>query len=241
MVTSAMVIPEMSFFHNLKFYTMKKITSMSFCILILVGCNSKANNEKFQKDLSEKTFTTTSYNYTKYNLYSIAFKEISRPLRIDKAPSGGSVFFRNSSNLKLDNGDNVTYSSDNCCFIWGKPLEKPMRVKVVWSVVFDLSSFDGYNRDEYDAKNSKMSAPGSRWCQAIVDIMPTDGPERPTTVILHFLSDGTVQANMGTFKTAAPLSAEKIKSHSTPLPSGTFCAQEIENPFYGIAREPHRE
>lgn len=218
---------------------MKKITFIVIFIFIFSGCNSKEKEDRLQQELIAKTFTTTSYNYTPYNLYSIAFKEISRPFKMDDAPSGGSVFFRNSSSAELDNGDRVAFSSDNCCFIWDKPIDKPLRVKVIWSVIFDLQSFDGHT--SYDDRTSKESAPGSRWCEAIVDILPATGPERPTTVFFHFFSDGTVQAKMGTFKTGAPLNAEQVKLHSARLPQGQFCKQEIENPFYGIPRKPHRE
>ena len=220
---------------------MKKIILIVFSIFMLIGCDSEEKETRLQKELNDKTFTTTSYNYTRYDLYSIAFKEISRPFKMDDAPSGGSIFFRNSSNAELDNGTRVAFSSDNCCFIWDKPINQPLRVKVVWSVVFDLDAFDRHTNYEYDERTSRGSAPGSRWCQAIVDILPASGSERPTTVFFHFLNDGTVQARMGTFKTGSPLTAELVSLHSTPLPRGQFCRQEIENPFYGIPRKPHRE
>ena len=75
----------------------------------------------------------------------------------------------------------------------------------------------------------------------MVDILPATGPDRPDTVLLHFLADGTVQARLGTFKTDVPLAAAEVKSHATRLPQGQFCRQEIENPFYGIPRKPHLE
>ena len=158
-----------------------------------------------------------------------------------QAPSGGSVFFRNSSKRELDNGDQVSVSSDNCCLIWDQSIDKPLRVRVVWSVVFDMTYHNGKSSVEYDERTSKMSSPGSRWCQAIVDILPAKGPERPTMVFFHFFTDGTVHAQLGTFKTDAPLPAAQVKLHSARLPQGQFCKQEIENPFYGIPRTPHME
>jgi hypothetical protein len=220
---------------------MKKSIFIALSIFILVACNSKEKEERMQQELSEKTFTATSYNYTPYDLYYITFKEISLPFKIDEAPSGGSVFFRNSSKRELDNGDQVSVSSDNCCLIWDQSIDKPLRVRVVWSVVFDMTYHNGKSSVEYDERTSKMSSPGSRWCQATVDILPAKGPERPTMVFFHFFTDGTVQAQLGTFKTDAPLPAAQVKLYSARLPQGQFCKQEIENPFYGIPRTPHME
>ena len=220
---------------------MKKLTSIVLCIFILAGCNSREKEERLQQALSEKTFTTTSYNYTPYDIYSIAFKGISLPFNIDEAPSGGSIFFRDASEADMDNGEKVSFSSGNCCFIWDGPVDKPLRVRVVWSVVFDTSYHDGKSSADYDERTSRQSSPGSRWCQATVDILPAKGPERPSIVLFHFLADGTVQAHLGTFKTQSPLTAEQVKRHATRLPQGQFCKQEIENPFFGIPRTPHRE
>jgi len=72
---------------------MKKIILIILSLSMLVACNARENEERLQKQLSEQTFATTSYNYTPYDLYSIAFKEISLPFNIDDAPSGGSIFF----------------------------------------------------------------------------------------------------------------------------------------------------
>lgn len=220
---------------------MKKLVFIVFSLMILAGCNGQKEDAREQQELSEKTFTTTSYNYTPYDIYSIAFKESSLPFKIDEAPSGGSVFFRDASQATLDNGDKVSFSEGSCCFIWDRPIDQPLRVRVVWSVVYDTSYHDGKSSIAYDERLSKQSAPGSRWCEASIDILPAIGPERPTTVFLHFLADGSVQARLGTFGTGGPLSTDEIKRHSARLPPGKFCKKEIDNPFYGIPRPPHRE
>ncbi|MCY0912617.1 membrane lipoprotein lipid attachment site-containing protein [Massilia antarctica] len=220
---------------------MKKILYIAFSLLILAGCNSKEREARLRQEELDRTFSATSYNYTPYALYSIKFKEISLPFKIDEAPDGGSIFVRNSSQETMDNGEKIYSSGENCCFIWNGQIDKPLRVRVVWSVVYDTSYYDGKSSQEYDERTSKKSAPGSRWCQATVDILPAAGSDRPDSVFFHFLIDGTVQAHLGTFKTGAPLAAELVKSHAIPLPEGQFCKQEIENPFYGVPRKPHRE
>lgn len=220
---------------------MNKIIFSFFLIFILVGCDSKEAEARLQKEIISKTFTTTSYNYTKYDLYSIAFKDIVLPFNIDNAPSGGSVFFRDASQVNLDNGEKVSFSSGNCCFIWDRPIDKPIRVRVVWSVVYDTSFHDGKSSESYDQRTSKQGAPGSRWCQAIVDIRPSEASERPNMVFFHFLGDGSVQARLGTLETGGVLPSSEVKLHSSGLPPGTYCKQEIINPFYGIPRTPHRE
>lgn len=220
---------------------MKKIILILLSLSMLAACNAREKDDRLQKELSEQTFTTTSYNYTPYDLYSIAYKEISLPFNIDDAPSGGSIFFRDASERTLDNGEKVAVSSGNCCLSWDRPLDKPLRVRVVWSVVFDTRYHDGKSSMSYDERTSRQSSPGSRWCQAMVDILPATGPDRPTTVLLHFLADGTVQARLGTFTTDTPLAGAAVKLHATRLPQGQFCRQEIENPFYAIPRKPHLE
>ncbi|WP_164557802.1 DUF3304 domain-containing protein [Massilia atriviolacea] len=193
-----------------------------------------------QEELA-KTFTTTSYNYTPYELDLISFKEFSLPFNIDDAPSGGSVRVDTASEMKLDNGEKIRYSSSNCCFMWSSPIDKPLRIRVVWKVIHNASYHDGEAGAEYDMRSSRKSAPGSRWCQAVVDVAPYTGPDRPKMLFLHFLPDGSVQAQLGTFLSAKPFSAEQVKLHSTPLAVGQICRQEIENPFYGLPRTPHRE
>lgn len=220
---------------------MKKLVFIACFLMINAGCNAEKEDAQAQQALSDKTFTTTSYNYTPYDIYSIVFKDISLPFKIDDAPSGGSVFFRDASQATLDNGNKVSFSSGNCCFIWDRPIDQPLRVRVVWSVVYDTSYHDGKSSITYDERLSKQAAPGSRWCEASVDILPATGRDRPTTVFLHFLADGSVQARLGTFSTGGPLSADEIKRHSTRLPAGKFCKKEIDNPFYGTSRPPHRE
>lgn len=216
---------------------MKKIALAAFLMIILAAYNFKARKARAEHEEIDKTFTTTSYNYTPHQLYFIAFKEISHPFKIDEAPFGGSVLFRNASDMKMDDGKKIFYSPSNCCFIWSGQTDRAIRVRVVWNVIYDARD----TGEDYDERTSRKSAPGTRWCQAYVDIEPATGLDRPKMVFLHFLADGSVQAQLGTFLTAAPLTSEQVKAHSSPLPEGQICTQEIENPFYGIPEKPHME
>lgn len=207
----------------------------------LSACDSKENQARVLDTLSKKTFTTTSYNYTPYGLYAITFKDLSRPFKIDDAPGGGSVFVRDASFAALDNGDKIPFTTGNCCFIWDKPLDKPLRVKVIWNVVIDPAYYDGKSSVSYDERTSRESAPGTRWCEAVVDIAPASGGVQADSVVLHFLEDGSVQAQLASSKSDGPLPASVVKAHAANLPEGQFCKQEISNPFYGVQRAPHRE
>lgn len=141
----------------------------------------------------------------------------------------------------MDNGKEVSYGSDTCCLIWDKPTDKPLKVRVVWSVVHDLDAFDGKASKDIDERNFKRAGPGNRWCEAIVDIVPLGGTMPPDTVIFHFLPDGTVQAHLGTNQSGTPLPSALVARHASPLPQGEFCKREIDNPYFGIPRTPHRE
>lgn len=212
-----------------------------FSLFALAACNSEERQARLEQERLEKTLSTRSYNYTPHALYSIAFKDVGQTFNVAEAPGGGAIFFRSGNQEKMDNGEQVRFSSDNCCFIWSGPIDKPSRVRVVWNVIYDPRYQGGEGAPDYDERTSRKSAPGSRWCQAVVDIQPATGPDRPDMVFLHFLPDGSVQAQLGAFKTGQPLPAEQVELHTVPLPEGQFCKQEIDNPFYGIPRKPHRE
>lgn len=221
---------------------MKKIFVVILSLILLAACNAKEKEERIQTELGAKTFVTTSFNYTQFGLYSINFKKTSLPFKINEAASGGSIFSRaTSSKVTLQSGEKINYTTSNCCFIWDEPLDKPMQVRVVWSVVFDSAYHDGKSTVTYDERTSRESAPGSRWCEAIVSIIPSKSVEPPDTVVFHFLKDGTVQAQLATFLTEAPLDMRQIREHSTSPPSGQYCKQEIANPYYGVPNAPHRE
>lgn len=220
---------------------MKKIFVLVVTLILFIACNSRAQEARVQAALAE-TFVSTSYNYTQYRLYSLSFKKASVPFRIDDAASAGSIFLRETtSEVSLDDGERVKFTSRNCCFIWADPIDKPMQVRVVWNVVFDSSYYDGQSSVSYNEATSRQPAPGTRWCEAIVDVVPSKSHERPDTIVFHFLKDGTVQAQLATFKTEAPLSAHDVRSHSANFPMGTYCKKEISNPYFGIPVAPHTE
>lgn len=209
-------------------------------LIVLGGCQSKEKEAALIKGYVEKTFTATSYNYTQYSLFGVSFKLATYPFKADEAAGGGTVFPGTADTVALDNGQNINFSAGNCCFIWDQPLNKPVSIRVVWSVVYDFDLFNGESSKGYDDRTSKASQPGSRWCQALVDIPAYVGTQRPNTLYFHFLPDGTVQAELGTFS-VPPLSSNVVRQHGVNLSHPQFCKQEIENPWYGIPRQPHRE
>jgi len=160
---------------------------------------------------------------------------------VENATNGGSVFFRNSGKTLLDNGQEVAGGGDTCCLIWNKATDKPLKIKVVWSVIYDLDSFDGKLSDRRDIRSLKGRERGSAWCEAIVDVQPAEIDLKADRVILHFLVDGTVKATLANFQTEKPLSSSLVEQHTVVLPEGQFCKNEIDNPFFGIPRTPHRE
>jgi hypothetical protein len=220
---------------------MKNSICASAVILFLLGCISKEEEARRLEKLDETTFTTTAYNYTKYDIFSILYKDVSVPFDVENAANGGSVFFRNAGKKLLDNGQEVAGGGDTCCLIWNKETDKPLKIKVVWSVIYDLDSFDGKLSDQRDKRSLKGRGRGSAWCEAVVEVQPADRDLKADRVILHFLVDGTVQATLATFQTEKPLSSSLVEQHAVVLPEGQFCKNEIDNPFFGIPRAPHRE
>lgn len=207
-------------------------------LFAFASCDAKEKEARLKQEKLDRTFTTMSYNYTPHQLYSIAFKDVTLPFKIDEAPSGGSVFYRSDNKEKMDNGEKVSFSEGNCCFMWDGPVNQSRRVRVVWNVVYDNTE---EGMEVYDHRTSDKAAPGTRWCQAIVDIVPGKGPDRPSIVVLHFLNDGSVQANLATFKASRPLAAAEVKLHSAPLAKEQYCKEEIKNPFYDLPRRSHRK
>jgi hypothetical protein len=220
---------------------MKNFICALLVIFFLLGCISKEEEARRLEKLDETTFTTTAYNYTKYDIFSILYNDVSVPFDVESATNGGSVFFRNSGETLLDNGQEVAGGGDTCCLIWNKATDKPLKIKVVWSVIYDLDSFDGKLSDQRDKRSLKGRGRGSAWCEAIVDVQPAESDVKVDKVILHFLVDGTVKATLATFQTEKPLSSSLVKQHAVVLPEGQFCKNEIDNPFFGISRAPHRE
>lgn len=218
---------------------MKKFLAVA-TLCALSACEG-GDDKHITRALAEKTFTTRIYNYTHYDLYSIAYKDASLPFDVGNAADGGSVFFRNASTRDMDDGSQVSYGSDTCCLIWNKPTDKPLRVRVVWSVVHDLDAFDGPSSKGSDERSYRRAGPGNRWCEAIVDIAPAPRSVLPDTVIFHFFADGSVQAQLGTHTTGLPLPSAQVRKQAGKLPIGEFCKREIDNPYYGIPRAPHSE
>ena len=207
-------------------------------ILMASGCN--AGDDAASKDSVEKTLSVDTYNYTKYELYYISFGDVKKKFVIDQAGYAPSVFFRNAGFVELGDGSKASYATGECCIVWNVTSKNPVKLKVVWNLVYDLAAFD---RRGYDERTMRESEPGTVWCEALVEVRQPH-PEKPWHLIFHFFPDGTVAAHLsaeGDLKSDGPLPLEEIKKHATPLPAGQYCLKQIDNPWYGIPRKPHME
>lgn len=216
---------------------------ISGIVLLVFGCKSNAQEETERKDLAGQTLSTTTYNYTKFELYDINFMNASRKFEIEKASPGESVFFRNAGHENLEDGTKVSFGSGACCFIWNNNKNDPVKIRVVWNLIYNLGWFEGPESQHYDNRVTKHPQPGSVWCEAIVDISQPY-PMKPDTFYLHFFPDGTVAAHIskqGDLKSNGPLPIGEIKKHLTPLPNDKHCLKETQNPWNGISRKPHVE
>lgn len=220
---------------------MRKILLALASLFLLLGCDLKAWEAKRIEELDKRTFTSTAFNYTQFDIYSILYKDASVKFDVNNAVDGGSVFFRMSSNVELDNGTNAAMGGNTCCLIWGEPTDKPLRVRVVWSVIYDLDDFDGKSSDQRDPRSIRGRGRGNTWCEAFVDILPAKTNVPADSVVFHFLADGTVQAQLDKSPAEKPLASLEVAKHSTPLAEGQICRREIDNPFYNVPRTPHRE
>lgn len=209
-------------------------------MVLLGGCRNREKEAARIDEYVKKSLTATTYNYTKNGLYGIRIRLTSAPFKIDEAAAGGSVLPTNADTVELDNGEKILAASGACCFVWDLPLNKPSSVRVVWSEVYDIGLFNGEASKHYDERGSRAAQPGSRWCQAIVEVPAFQGAERPSGLYLHFLPDGLIHAELGG-ALVPPLRSEVVHQHRTGPSPAQRCREEIENPWYGIPRQPHRE
>jgi hypothetical protein len=230
---------------SMKIELKKHLKWLCICTMMLAvfGCKSKEEEQAELQDIAERTLSTTTYNYTKYELYHTNFMSADKKFEIESASPGGSVFFRNAGYEDLEDGTKVSFASGSCCFFWENRSNAPLKLRVVWSVIYSLSQFEGIESKSYDDRANKRPQPGSVWCEATVEISQPY-PSKPGELFLHFFPDGTLAAHLGesgSLQFDHPLPLAEIKKHSTPLPQGQYCIKEIENPLYGIPRRPHME
>lgn len=90
-----------------------------FYLIFVTACTSGDKDAAIQRELADKTFPTTSYNYTSYDLRIIKFQQVTLPFKIDEAPDGGFITSNRLSEEKLDNGETVRFMSHNSA-LFGK-------------------------------------------------------------------------------------------------------------------------
>lgn len=208
-------------------------------VLFLAGCDGPEKDLRWRQNQLQQTLNTSVYNYTDSNVTEVYFKFANLPFKIEEAAYAGPVYFRNASQTTMDNGQTVYYSSSACCFYWDKSVQPPVSLRVVWQVVYDLDLFEGES-GRFDHRASRAAAPGSRWCELVVPVR-APYPAQFDNLRLHFLRDGAVVALVGDGKLEQPLPSAEVAVHAMTLPKGSHCQHEIDNPWYGIPRKPHRE
>lgn len=169
------------------------------------------------KEKDVKPLDTSFFNYTPYKyIYGISFMDVEKPFRYDRA------------------------AGTSCCFLWNTKQTKPITLRVIWAIVFDRAQHDAANYDPY---TSKESPPGTRWCEAIVQIQQPY-PANPGELILELFPDGEMKAHFSSVsdppEASMPLSEEQYRD-LLRLPEGQYCRKEIPNPMYGLERPKHRE
>lgn len=208
-------------------------------VLFLAGCDVSEKDLRWRQNHVQQIVNTSVYNYTDSNVTEVYFKFANLPFKIEEAAYAGPVYFRNASQTTMDNGQTVYYSSSACCFYWDKSAQPPVSLRIVWQVVYDLDLFEGES-GRFDHRTSKAAAPGSRWCEQVIPVR-APYPAQFDNLRLHFMRDGAVVALVGDGKLEQPLSSVEVAAHATPLVKGKYCQHEIDNPWYGIPRKPHRE
>ena len=203
----------------------------------LFGCD---HSRSTPNETAENTLTTISYNYTGSEIRQVLFSDANTKFDVRNAAPGGSPFSRFGSSELADNGGQVWVGARACCFVWN-PTEKEIKIKVVWHIVFEPDTYDEFVKLN-DERDSRDSPPGSVWCQTIVEVQKPY-PLHPEALFLHFLPDGVVFAKLseaGSLRSSHALPSPLVKSHNR-LANGARCPAVVDNPWYKIRREPHRE
>ena len=222
-------------------YIMRPIFVVAIFLLFgMCGCDRLNAWRAISNETADNTITTISYNYTGSEIQEILFSNAEASFNVKTAASGGSIFFRLAGTEAMNNGKNVWVGDEACCIVWtGK--NKPIRLQVLWHLVFDPDTYERSAKGN-DERESLGAFRGSVWCRTIVEL-PQPYPSRPDALFLHFLPDGTVLARLterGTPRTGRALPSSLVQSHNRTA-AAPHCPMVIDSPWYKIHREPHRE
>jgi hypothetical protein len=213
-----------------------------FVLLLLIAVTTYGCDRSWwtRSEKAGSTLTAISYNYTGWEIRQVLFSDAQVKFDARSAAPGGSPFFRFGSTEPMDNGGQVWIGERACCFVWNT-VEKATRIRVLWHVVFDPPTYEAFVKLN-DERGSREGPPGSVWCQAIVELQKPY-PLHPEALFLHILADGTVLADLagaGTMRSGHALPSSLVKSHNR-LDDGMHCPTVVDNPWYGVPREPHKE
>lgn len=211
-----------------------RILLVSFTGLMLVsGCN-KAD----KSDMASREIDLSIINYTKYNIADVRFKLAKSKATFDDWPVAGSIYFRNTSYEKLDNGQKYSYVRRNCCATLGGA-QAGDKIRVLWNLVYDLAIFEGDGSSSYDQYAAPYPRPGSRWCVAIVKLPALSREDNNLT--FHILPDGQLKLTSGVSENLIPLASGEVKLHEEKAVAEKYCETEVDNPWYGLTPRKHME
>ncbi len=190
-----------------RFNRIKVFCASLMMIFCLMSCNLSIGKEKNVKALRAE-LNNYSFTPSRY-IARLRFMDVEKPFHYFQA------------------------AEDGCCFHWNTKQTKPVTIRVIWAIVFDPTLREIANYDPY---TNKESAPGERWCEAIVPIQQPY-PADPKELILEHFPDGSMKAWFSS--ESKPLDASMFLSDEQVrnwphLPEGQYCLKEISNPLYGL-------
>jgi hypothetical protein len=125
---------------------------------------------------------------------------------------------------------------------WKKTQKPPVTIKVWWQVIYDKPLWD---KGGYDREVEKRPAPGTVWCEAIVEIKQPYPTVDPVGLYLYFFPDGHVEAEVGgqivdtqdPYRRMKDTEREYTDTQKAAFPrrhDGKYCDKYIDNPWFGV-------
>lgn len=207
-------------------------------VSLLAGCDANALSDRKMVGAS---IQTNLYNYTSSEIMFARYDAAKNKFDIATAASAGSTPFTNNSVADIGSGMLVHFDEGHCCFDWRYSNDEDVSLNVLWLEVYDSVRYKQEDR-RVDARSLREALPGSQWCEMAVKVRKPF-PKDPGAMNLHFMPDGTVEANVaaaGVIEGYGPYPVEKVRRYS-PRQKTPLCRNPVDNPWYLIPRKSHRE